>query len=226
MEIRLLREQEDLHLMSVAPGGLIRQRIHGHGINWVKWDHENAISFNVHLLEVSRYQKTTGLPPPLPAMSEAEYSKLNLFYFMTDDDLAATLGFPGVEYDLEDTVRSICHAREINEASHPMGVVKLEPTGPAASRASPYAEMLAMAQRLNCDAPVGVERKPIAEWWRRCPPPGNGHVQTSGSTNVVNGLAALVAPAGQSNGTAPSGEDKTPRKHRRWNKAKSKCIVM
>jgi hypothetical protein len=118
--------------------------------------------------------------------------------------------------------RSICDIREIKEASHPIGVVKLELTGPGASRASPYAEMLARARRLNCD--TAVESKPVVEWWRLSSPRENG--QASGSTGVLNGTAALEAATGHLNGTVPSGQDKPPRKHHRLNKAELKCILM
>jgi hypothetical protein len=204
--------------MNIGPGGLIYQRHH----SWLDpggfYDFEHAISFNVNLLEGSLYKKTTGFLPPEPAMSEAEYSELNLSYFKTEDDLQLCRQ----QSPVEDVIRSICDIREIKEASHPIGVVKLELTGPGASRASPYAEMLARARRLNCD--TAVESKPVVEWWRLSSPRENG--QASGSTGVLNGTAALEAATGHLNGTVPSGQDKPPRKHHRLNKAELKCILM
>jgi hypothetical protein len=205
--------------MSVGPGGLMYQRPHNIPDTAGFYDLEHAISFSVHLLKASLYKKITGLLAPSPAMSEAEYSELDLYYFKTKDDLEAKLYVHRSEID--DMIRSICEVRDIKEASHPIGVVDLESTVPGASRALPYAEMLARARRLNCDAPF--DNKPVVEWWHHSSVGENR--QASGSTGVVNGTAALVTAACQSNGIV-SGQDRPPTKHSRSSEGKLKCILM
>lgn len=158
--------------MTVAPGGLIRQRNYHAPKPKDLWDHENIISFKINLFASSHYQKITNLPPAHPPMSEAEYSALNLPYFLNEDDLASQLNIPGSPDDrdpaLGDAVRSICDIRGLNESSHQIAVVPLDQTGPGAManrEISPFAEMLARARRLNHDATVA--KNPIVEWWNK-----------------------------------------------------------
>ncbi|KAK4944959.1 hypothetical protein LTR66_014439 [Elasticomyces elasticus] len=221
-----LHERENLHLMSVAPGGLIRQRPHHAPKPEALWDHEHTISFNVNLINTLRYEKITGLPPAHPAISEAEYSASKLSYFRTENALAAQFGLPGGTQEnldmLADKIRSICNIRDIKESSHPMEVVTLERTGPRSSRYSPFAEMLVRARQLNYDATV--ESKPVVEWWGHSSPAGNG--QTFGGAGVVAGTAAVASASGQSNGAFTDKVNKLLRKQRRPNRGDSKCIVM
>lgn len=105
-----LRRQSDVCMsacesMGMAAGGRIHQEIYEDEFGIDVWDRDAASRCFVHIANSTAYERMTGRPPPSTPITEQEYHRQGIPWFMHYAENAKALG--GGQFDLLEDVRHV-----------------------------------------------------------------------------------------------------------------------
>ena len=91
--------------MGMAAGGRIHQEIYEDEFGIDVWDRDAASRCFVHIANSSAYERMTGNPPPSTPITEQEYHKQGIPWFMHYAENGKALG--GGQFDQLEDVRHV-----------------------------------------------------------------------------------------------------------------------
>ena len=109
--------------VSLAPGGLIHQKVIKDGYPSFIWQKEKMIALNVHILNVDSQRHIAGTKPEPRPMDSLQYARLNLPYYQ---DHRTTAGADIDHFGVNPTLLPFSPSRGSSEPHHDNRVVELD----------------------------------------------------------------------------------------------------